>query len=80
MYDYAVNYIKNGDGMGAMPNFIIANHTEEDSGKTLAQSQEAGRDQGHALLDIGLLGVILQQTYNQGEDLFQYMSSSGLAA
>lgn len=80
MYDYATNYFIAGDGMGAMPNFIVANHTEEGSGKILAQSQEAGRDQGHATLDIALLGVILQQGYNQGNDLFALMSNSGLAA
>lgn len=80
MYDYATNYFIGGDGMGAMPNFIIANHTEEGTGKVLAQSQEVGRDQGHATLDIALLGVILQQGYNQGDDLFELMSNSGLAA
>lgn len=80
MYDYAMNYFTSGDGMGAMPNFIIANHTEDGAGKVLAQSQEAGRDQGHATLDIALLGVILQQGYNQGKDLFEIMSNSGLAA
>lgn len=80
MYDYAVNYFISGDGMGAMPNFIIANHTEDGTGKILAQSQEVGRDQGHATLDIALLGVVLQQGYNQGSDLFEIMSNSGLAA
>ena len=80
MYDYAVNYFIGGDGMGAMPNFIVANHTEDGSGKILAQSQEVGRDQGHATLDIALLGVVLQQGYNQGDDLFEIMSNSGLAA
>ncbi|KAK7420342.1 hypothetical protein QQX98_002765 [Neonectria punicea] len=80
MYDYAVNYFLHGDGMGALPNFIIANHTEAGSGKTLAQGQEAGRDQGHATLDISLLGVILQQAYNQGDNFFPYMTNSALAA
>lgn len=59
MYDYAMQYFTSGDGMGAMPNFIIANHTEDGAGKVLAQSQEVGRDQGHATLDIALLGVVL---------------------
>ncbi|KPM44496.1 hypothetical protein AK830_g2063 [Neonectria ditissima] len=80
MYDYAVNYFLHGDGMGALPNFIIANHTEAGSGKILAQGQEAGRDQGHATLDISLLSVILQQAFNQGDDFFTYMTNSGLAA
>ncbi|KAI0102961.1 GPI anchored protein-like protein [Nemania sp. FL0031] len=75
MYDYAVNYFINGlpDGVvanGALPFFSIANFTEEGSGKILMQGQEAGRDQGHSLLDVALLGVIGQQGYNQGVDLY----------
>ena len=75
MYDYAVNYFINGlpDNVvanGALPFFSIANYTEEDSGKTLMQIQESGRDQGHALLCVALLGVIGQQGYNQGVDLY----------
>ncbi|KAF4817573.1 hypothetical protein CGCSCA5_v005916 [Colletotrichum siamense] len=77
MYDYAVNYFKNGlpghsevVANGALPYFSIANFTEEDSGKTLMQMQESGRDQAHALLCISLLGVIGQQGWNQGIDLY----------
>ncbi|KAF4778489.1 hypothetical protein HER10_EVM0005742 [Colletotrichum scovillei] len=77
MYDYAVNYFKNGIpgqpevvANGALPYFSIANFTEEGSGKTLMQIQESGRDQGHALLCIALIGVIGQQGWNQGVDLF----------
>lgn len=77
MYDYAVNYFKDGlSGQpevvanGALPYFSIANFTEEGTGKTLMQMQESGRDQAHALLCISLLGVIGQQGWNQGVDLF----------
>ncbi|KAL4791614.1 chondroitin AC/alginate lyase [Aspergillus venezuelensis] len=45
----------------------------------LGQGQEAGRDQGHSLLDFGLLGVLAQQAYNQGEDLFAWGDSKILA-
>lgn len=77
MYDYAVNYFKDGlpgqpevVANGALPYFSIANFTEEGTGKTLMQMQESGRDQGHALLCISLLGVIGQQGWNQGVDLY----------
>ncbi|GAP88555.1 putative exopolysaccharide inner membrane protein [Rosellinia necatrix] len=75
MYDYAVNYFRNGlpnnvVANGALPFFSIANFTEEGSGKTLMEIQESGRDQGHALLCMALLGVIGQQGYNQGVDLY----------
>ncbi|RYO63566.1 hypothetical protein AA0116_g3972 [Alternaria tenuissima] len=75
MYNYAIDYFTNGpsDGAvanGALPFFSIANFTEEGSGKTLMQGQEAGRDQGHALFCIMLLGVIGRQGYSQGLDTF----------
>ncbi|KAJ5174276.1 uncharacterized protein N7482_000153 [Penicillium canariense] len=70
MFDYAIDYARSGPANGALPVFDIANYAEAGSGKTLTQGQEAGRDQGHATLDIMLLGVIAQQAYNQGIDLF----------
>ncbi|OGE56677.1 hypothetical protein PENARI_c003G04548 [Penicillium arizonense] len=70
MFDYAVNYVRTGPSNGALPVFGIANYTESGSGKILTQGQEAGRDQGHATLDMMLWGVIAQQAYNQGIDLF----------
>jgi hypothetical protein len=77
MYDYAVDYWKNGvPGLpdvvanGALPYFSIANFTELDTGKTLMQIQESGRDQGHSFLCIALLAVIGQQGWNQGRDLY----------
>lgn len=77
MYDYAVNYFKDGlpgqpevVANGALPYFSIANFTEEETGKTIMQMQESGRDQAHALLCISLLGVIGQQSWNQGVDLY----------
>jgi hypothetical protein len=76
MYNWAVETFLNGlpDSSivinGALPYFSIANFTEEGSGKTLMQGQEAGRDQGHATLCFALLGVIGQQGHNQGVDLY----------
>jgi hypothetical protein len=75
MYNWAVETFLNGlpDSSivinGALPYFSIANYTEEGGGKTLMQSQEAGRDQGHVTLCFALLDVIGQQGHNQGVDL-----------
>ncbi|KAL4955383.1 chondroitin AC/alginate lyase [Aspergillus filifer] len=77
--DQALDYFQNGVGMGALNNMIWKIHEEEGSGKALGQGQEAGRDQGHSLLDFGLLGVLAQQAYNQGEDLFAWGDSRILA-
>lgn len=75
MFDYAINYWHHGlpGGVvvnGALPFFSIANFTESGSGKRLMEIQESGRDQGHATLCIALLGVIGQQGWNQGVDLY----------
>lgn len=77
MYDYAVKYFKDGlpgqpevVANGALPYFSIANFTEEGTKKTLMQMQESGRDQAHSLLCISLLGVIGQQGWNQGVNLY----------
>ncbi|KAJ0419403.1 chondroitin AC/alginate lyase [Aspergillus carlsbadensis] len=78
--DQAITYFKEGEGNGALANAIWTIHEEEGSGgKPLGQGQEAGRDQGHALLDFGLLGVLAQQAYNQGEDLYELNDNRILA-
>lgn len=80
MYDWGRDYFLYGDGRGAINNFIYKNYTEDGTGKILSQGQEAGRDQGHATLDLALLGAIMQQGYNQGDDLYAALGNSGLAA
>jgi hypothetical protein len=72
VFDFAVDYFKNGTGNGAIGNAITNIVSEPLTGKPLGQGQEAGRDQGHAALDFQMLGVIGQQAYNQGEDLYAY--------
>ena len=37
-----------------------------------AQWQESGRDQGHTLMCVGLVGVICQLAWSQGDDFFAY--------
>jgi hypothetical protein len=44
-------------------------HTTAD-GEELAQQQESCHDQGHTMMNIGLLGVIAQLAWNQGDDFF----------
>ncbi len=72
LVDYALNYVDNGTGTGNKANAITATHQDPDSEETLAQCQESGRDQGHATLDVTLLGVLCQtaQNANLGKDLF----------
>ena len=70
LVDYALNYAQNGAGMGSAQNATTADHQDAESGETLAQCQESGRDQGHATLDVTLLGVLCQTAQNIGTDLW----------
>ncbi|KAL3419814.1 hypothetical protein PVAG01_08312 [Phlyctema vagabunda] len=75
LFDFAVDYFKNGSGNGAINNAITDLVKEPGTGKILGQPQESGRDQGHTALDFQMLGVIAQQAWNQGEDLYGYNNS-----
>ncbi|MET9814148.1 alginate lyase family protein [Streptomyces sp. NPDC006355] len=68
--DRAVEYFKHGDGMGSVRHAIPVVH--EDG---LAEWVEAGRDQGHALLGVGLMGTVCEMAWNQGIDLYGYDDS-----
>ncbi|ROW00095.1 hypothetical protein VSDG_03573 [Cytospora chrysosperma] len=74
-WDFVVDYFKNGGGNGNI-NLAVSNLVEEPgTGVILGQGQESGRDQGHSALDQQMLGVVGQQAWNQGEDLFAYNNS-----
>lgn len=75
LFDYAVNYFKTGSGNGGINNCISNLVNEPETGKIMGQPQEAGRDQGHTGLDFQMLGVLAQQAWNQGEDLYGYNNS-----
>ncbi|MDQ0601445.1 hypothetical protein QF037_005790 [Streptomyces canus] len=66
----AVDYFKHGDGLGSIRNAIPVVH---DDG--LAEWLEAGRDQGHALLGVGLMATFCEMAWNQGIDLYGYDDS-----
>lgn len=66
----AVEYFKHGEGLGSIKNAIPRVH---DDG--LAEWLEAGRDQGHALLGVGLMGTFCEMAWNQGVDLYGYDDS-----
>lgn len=70
IYNEAVEYLLDGIGNGCLQRTIIHVFDGENAG--LAQIQESGRDQGHATLVIGLLGVVAQIAWNQGDDFFAY--------
>ncbi|MFF5841944.1 alginate lyase family protein [Streptomyces massasporeus] len=70
LVERAVEYFKHGDGMGSVEHAIPVVH--EDG---LGEWVEAGRDQGHALLGVGLMGTVCEMAWNQGIDLYGYDDS-----
>jgi hypothetical protein len=64
LFDRAVDYFWNGAGNGSIKNAIPFIHG------ALAQWQESGRDQGHSIMGMGLLGSIMEMAWNQGVDLY----------
>ncbi|MGC0403036.1 hypothetical protein RKD27_005680 [Streptomyces sp. SAI-126] len=66
----AVDYFKHGDGLGSLRHAIPV---VRDDG--LAEWLEAGRDQGHALLGVGLMGTFCEMAWNQGYDLYGHDDS-----
>jgi autotransporter-associated beta strand protein len=67
MFNYAVNYMKTGNGNGNLTSAAWYVHTNG-----LAQWQESGRDQPHAMDGIAWLGVACQVAWNQGVDLYGF--------
>jgi hypothetical protein len=72
--DQALTYFQSGAGNGsimhAIPNLYSGG---------LGQWVEAGRDQGHATLGIGLVGAFCQMAWSQGYDMYGYADSRFLA-
>lgn len=73
IYSYAIDYLMNGIGNGQLEKTINYIHEKSSNDDIdLGQLQESGRDQGHALLSVGLLGTICQMAHSQGEDVYGY--------
>ncbi len=79
MYLEAVNYFKNGSGTGQIDRLVNHIYPGDKPGHFLGQGQESGRDQGHAMLCISLVGAFCKMAYDQGEDLFAYKENKVLA-
>jgi hypothetical protein len=67
IYAEAVEYFKHGAGNGSIEHVVWKIYPEG-----LGQTQESGRDQGHNVLNVSLLGAFCQMAWNQGDDLFGY--------
>ncbi len=67
IFDEGVAYFKNDLGTGSILNAVYFVHPGD-----LGQWQESGRDQGHAVLGVGLMAQFCEVAWNQGVDLYGY--------
>lgn len=74
MFNSALEYFRTGEGNGGIKQAVYHLHHGY-----LGQTQEAGRDQGHATLAVGLMGVICEMAWNQGIDVFGFGNNRVLA-
>jgi hypothetical protein len=74
IYEEAVRYFKSGGGNGSIRHAVCIVHPGG-----LGQWQEAGRDQGHTTMGIGLMGAICEMAWKQGDDLYGYDNNRFLA-
>ncbi|CUS11641.1 unnamed protein product [Tuber aestivum] len=78
MFKEAIDYFFNGTGNGAITKTIW--HIFPDvEGQDLGQLQESGRDQGHSMFVVGMLGIFAQMASSQGIDLFSCLDDRILA-
>ncbi|GAA0544086.1 alginate lyase family protein [Chitinophaga japonensis] len=67
LYNEAIHYFKYGEGNGCIKNAVWYIHPDG-----MGQWQESGRDQGHNVLGIGLMGAFCEMAWNQGDDMYGY--------
>lgn len=69
IYNEGIEHLQTGDTNGRLRRAIYHDYSPE---YNFAQWQESGRDQGHTLMCVGLMGVICQLAWTQGDDFFAY--------
>jgi len=74
IFQEAIDYFYNGVGVGRISELL---HYVHPNG--LGQSQEFGRDQGHASMLTPLLGTFCEIAWNQGIDLYGELDNAFLA-
>jgi fibronectin type 3 domain-containing protein len=74
IFNEAIDYFHNGVGVGRISELLYHLHPNG-----LGQSQEFGRDQGHASMLVPLLGTFCEIAWNQGVDLYSELDNAFLA-
>lgn len=64
MVNYIVNYFYNGTGNGCITKLIQGTFADPlGTGEEIAQNQESGRDQGHAMMSVAVAANLCQMAY-----------------
>lgn len=64
MINFVVNYFYDGAGNGCIKELIRGTYDDPyGSGEQIAQNQESGRDQGHAMMSVAVAGNLAQMAY-----------------
>ena len=69
IYNEGIEHLQTGNTNGRLRRAIYYDYAPQ---YNFAQWQESGRDQGHTLMCVGLMGVICQLAWSQGDDFFAY--------
>ena len=77
IYNEGICHLQEGVTNGRFRRAIYHDYAPEHN---FAQWQESGRDQGHTLMCVGLMGMICQLAWSQGDDFFAYDSNLFLRA
>jgi hypothetical protein len=81
IFDKAINYFKTGAGNSrGGGNGVITKAIPFLHSGGLAQWQESGRDQGHTILGVGLMGSFCEIAWNQGQDMYGYSNNRFMQA
>ena len=75
-FDRAVDYFKNGAGNGV----DLQRRPVRPRRRASPSGRRAGRDQGHTIMGIGLMGAFCEMAWNQGIDLYGYDDNRFLKA
>lgn len=78
IYNEAIEHFQKGETNGRLTHAIY--YVFDGEFANFAQWQESGRDQGHTLMCVGMMGTIFQLAWNQGDDFFKYKDNIFLKA
>jgi hypothetical protein len=73
-YNQAIDYFKNGAGNGSINHAVWMVHSS-----TRGQWQEAGRDQPHSIMGVGLMAAFCEMAWNQGDDMYGWNNNRFMA-